>query len=52
MKQNEKNNIHYTDAELACTVHKLDVKLHSLCGSCISLFAVRVLAKPYHCGVN
>ena len=52
MKQNEKNNIHYIDAELAGYAHKLDVKLQSLCGSCISLFAVRVLAKPYHCGVN
>jgi len=46
MKQNEKNNIHYIDAELAGHVHKLDVKLQSLCGRGISLFAVRVLAKP------
>jgi len=47
-KQNEKNNIHYIDAEVAGHVHKLDVKLQSLCGSGISRFAVRVLAKPYH----
>jgi len=54
MKQNEKNNIHshYIDAEVAGHVHKFDVKLQSLCGSGISLFTVRVPAKPYHCGVN
>jgi len=52
MKQNEKSNIHYIDAELAGHLHKLDVKLQSLSGNCISLFAVRVLAKSYHCGVN
>jgi len=28
------------------------VKLQSLCGSGFSLFAVRVLAKPYNFGVN
>jgi len=28
-------------------VHKLDVKLQSLCESGFSLFAVRMLAKPY-----
>ena len=44
--------IHRIDAELAEHVHKLDVKLHSLCGSGFSLFAVRILAKPYHSGVN
>jgi len=52
MKQNEKNNIHYIDTKVAGHVHKLDVKLQSLGGSGISLFGVRVLAKPYHCGVN
>jgi len=40
--------IHYIDAELAGHVHKFDVKLQSLCESGLSLFAVRVLAKPYH----
>jgi len=38
--------IHHTDAELAGYVHKLDVKLQSLCGSGFSLFAVRIPAKP------
>jgi len=33
-------------------VHKLDVKLQSLCASGFSLFAVRMLVKPYHFGVN
>jgi len=41
------------DAELTGHVHKLDVKLQSLCGSGFSLFVVRMLAKPYyHFGVN
>jgi len=40
--------IHSIDAELAGHAHKLDVKLHSLCGSGFPLFAVRMLAKPYH----
>jgi len=44
--------IHYIDAELAGHVHKLGMKLQSLCGNGFSLFAVRMLAKPYHCGVN
>ena len=44
--------MHYIDAELAGHVHKLDVKLQSLCGRGFSLFAVRVLAKPYHFEVN
>jgi len=44
--------IHYTDAELAGHVHKLDVKLQSLCASGFSLFAVRTLFKPYHFVVN
>jgi len=44
--------IHSIDAELAGHAHKLDVKLQSLCGSGFSLFAVRMLAKPYHLGVN
>jgi len=48
MLEHNKLNIekmHYIDAELAGNVHKLDVKLQSLCGSG---FALRVLAKPYH----
>jgi len=40
------------DAAPAGHAHKLDVKLHSLCGIVFSLFAVRMLAKPYHLGVN
>jgi len=40
--------MHYIDAELAGHVHKLDVKLHRLYGSGFSLFALSVLAKPYH----
>jgi len=40
------------DAELAGHVHKLDVKLQRLCGSGFSLFAVRILAKFCHFGVN
>jgi len=44
--------MHYIDAELAGHVRKLDVKLQSLCGSGFSLFALRVLAEPYHFGVN
>jgi len=44
--------MHYVDAELAGHVHKLEVKLQSLCWSGFSLFPVRILAKPYHFGVN
>jgi len=44
--------IHYIDVELAGHVHKLDVKLQSLCGSGFSLFAVRIFANSYHFGVN
>jgi len=44
--------IHYIHAELAGHVHELDMKLQSLCGSSFSLFAVRILAKSYHFGVN
>jgi len=44
--------IHYIDVELACRLHKLDVKRQNLCGSCFFLFAVCILAKPYHFGVN
>jgi len=40
------------DAELARHVHKRDVKLQSLRVNGFSLFSVRVLAKPYHIGVN
>jgi len=44
--------IHDIDAVLAGHVHKLDAKLRSLHGSGISLFAVRILAKLCHFGVN
>jgi len=44
--------IHSVDAELTGHGRKLDVKLQSLCGSGFSRFAVRMLAKPYHLGVN
>jgi len=44
--------IHSIDAELAGHVHKLDLKLRSLCASGFSLFAARMLAKPCHFGVN
>ena len=33
-------------------MHVLDVKLQSSCGGGFSLFAVRILAKPYYLGVN
>ena len=36
------------DAELVEHALKLDVKLQSLCGSGFSLFALRMLAKPYY----
>jgi len=39
-------------AELAWHAHKLDLKLQNLCGSGFSLFAVRMVAKPYYLGVN
>jgi len=44
--------MHSVEAELAGHAHKLDMKLQGLCGSGFSLFAVRVLPKPYHLGVN
>jgi len=44
--------IHSIDAELAGHARKLDVKLQSLCESGFSLFAVRMLAKPYYLGMN
>jgi len=40
------------DAELAGHADKLDMKLQSLYGNGFFLFAVRILAKPYHFGVN
>jgi len=40
------------DAEIAGHADKLDMKLQSLCGNVFSLFPVRILAKPYHFGVN
>jgi len=44
--------MHYTDAELAGHIHKLEVKLQILCWIGFSLFAVRILDKPYHYGVK
>jgi len=44
--------IHHIDAELAGHLYKLDVKLQSFCGVGFSLFAVRILAKPYHFRTN
>jgi len=44
--------IHYIDAELSGHVHKLDVKLQSLCGGGFSLFAVGILAQLCHFRVN
>jgi len=44
--------IHAIDAELAGHADKIDMKLQSLCGNVFSLFAVRILARPYHFGVN
>jgi len=44
--------IHSVDAELAGHARKLDMILQSLCGSSFSLFAVRILVKLYHLGVN
>jgi len=40
--------IHSIDAELVGHAHKLDMNLQRLCGNGFSLFAVRMLAKPYH----
>jgi len=40
------------DAELVGHAHKLDMKLQSLCGNGFSLFALRMLAKPYHLEMN
>jgi len=39
--------IHYIDAELAGMYINFDVKLQSFCGSGFSLFALRILAKPF-----
>ena len=47
-----KNTLYTVDAELAGHVHKLDVKMQSLCVCGFSLFTVRVVAKPYQFGVN
>jgi len=44
--------IHSVDAELPGHARELDMKLQSLCGSGFSLFAVCMLAKPWHLGVN
>ena len=46
------DKMHSVDAELAGHAQKLDVKLQSLYGNVFSLFSVRMLAKPYHLGVN
>ena len=40
------------DAELTGHADIHDMILQSLCGNVFSLFAVRILAKPYHFGVN
>jgi len=40
------------DAEPAGHADKLDMKLQSLCGNVFSLFAMRILTKPYHFGMN
>ena len=47
-----KNAVHSIDAKLAGHVNQLDVKLQSLCASGFCLFAVGMLTKPYHFGVN
>jgi len=44
--------MHSIHAELVGHAHKLDMKLQSLCGNGLSLFAVRMLAKPYQLGLN
>jgi len=51
-KESYIEKIHSIDAELAGHAHKLDMKLQSLHGNGFSLFAVRMLAKPDHLGVN
>jgi len=51
-ESHNQRNANGEDATLAGHVHKLDVKRQSLCGSDYSLFVVRILAKPYHFGVN
>ena len=43
---------HSIDDELAGHAHKLDMNQQSLCGSGFSLFTVRMVAKPYHFGMN
>jgi len=44
--------INSVDAGLAGHATKFYMKLQRLCGSGCSQFAVRMLAKPYHFGVN
>jgi len=47
-----KSTLYTVDAELAGHVHKVDVKLQSLCGSGFSLYGVRIRAKFYCFEVN
>jgi len=44
--------MHYIDAEVEGHVHKRDVKQQTFYASGFSLFAVCMLAKPCHFGVN
>ena len=44
--------IHSIDAEQAGNVHKLDLKLRSLCVSGFSLFAAPMFTKPCHFGFH
>jgi len=44
--------IHSINGELARHPHELDIKQQSWCGGGFYLFAVRMLAKPYHIGVK
>jgi len=40
------------DAEPVGHADELAMKLQSLCGNGFTLFAMRILAKPYHFGMN
>jgi len=42
----------HLNAELAGHAYKIDVDLQKLSGSGFSLFTGRMLAKPYHFGLN
>ena len=45
-------NRHVRSSSQLQEADKLDMNLQSLCGNGVSLFAVRILAKPYHFGVS